>query len=208
MTGNKAIQGFPIPPFETLKGDLSGDLPGQLPPPTWDDILPWYMKVQPVYRFAIREDLADTGDMFLPMKAEPHATGYDVRAAFPDRNPIVLKPFQYFKIPLGFRAIPAKGWWFNLHPRSSTFAKKHLHNLIGVIDEHYSLEVIFAGQFIPDANDMAPELTIKFGDAIGQIIPVRRQDMCVQKISNDEFNDTCERREDQRRTGGFGSTDK
>jgi hypothetical protein len=102
----------------------------------------------PVFRFAIRDDLKGTGNLFLPTRAEPLSTGYDVRAAFPDRKDLVLKPFEYFKIPLGFRALPPQGWWFNLHPRSSSFAKKHLHNLIGVIDESFGLEVLWAGQFI------------------------------------------------------------
>jgi len=56
----------------------------------------------PTFHFALREDLKDE-KQFLPTKAEPEASGYDVRAAQKDRNPIIIKPFQYVKIPLGFR---------------------------------------------------------------------------------------------------------
>src|SRR5208282_6947438 len=105
----------------------------------------------PIFRFAIREDLSD---QFLPTKAEPYATGWDVRGAMHDKQNIVIRPGQYFKIPLGFRVLPPEGWWIELHPRSSSFAKKHMHNLIGIIDEHYPDEVLFAGQYIPDINSM------------------------------------------------------
>jgi dUTPase len=81
-----------------------------------------------------------------------------------------------------------------------------MHNLIGVIDEHYSEELMFAGQYIPDINSMGHDLTVKFSDSIGQIIPVRREEMKVELISNKEYDDF---RKEQMviRRGGFGSTD-
>ena len=42
----------------------------------------------PRFEFALREDLVDTGDMFLPKLAEPYATGYDVKAAPANRQDI------------------------------------------------------------------------------------------------------------------------
>jgi len=108
---------------------------------------------KPEFKFAVREDLKDTGDLFVPTKGEPYASGYDVRAAPLDRKDILIYPKQFFKIPLGFRTLPEKGWWFQLHPRSSSFTKKYMHNLIGIIDEHYSNELIFAGQFLPEQLD-------------------------------------------------------
>ncbi len=187
----------------------------------------------PEYKFAIREDLSDTKDLFMPTRGEPHASGYDVRAAMLDRKPIVINPGEYFKIPLGFRALPEAGWWFELHPRSSSFVKKYMHNLIGIIDEHYSHEVIFAGQYIPQienvtdvkhrsdayasdpnynseyqsVNFKAKSLEINFGDAIGQIIPIKRVDMLITNINNKEYDDLCSKRMAVR-SGGFGSTDK
>lgn len=157
-----------------------------------------------VYKFALREDLKDKKE-FLPTRAEPKATGWDVRAAMEDQKDLVLRSGDYFKIPLGIRTIPHEGWWYQLHPRSSSFVKKKMHNLIGIIDEDYSLELIFAGQFCPQS--LEETLIIKFGDAIGQIIPIKRVDMIVSSITNEEYNDLCTKRNSVR-VGGFGSTTK
>jgi len=187
----------------------------------------------PEFKFAIREDLSDTKDLFMPTRGEPHASGYDVRAAFHDRVTLIINPGEYFKIPLGFRALPQEGWWFELHPRSSSFVKKYMHNLIGIIDEHYSNEVIFAGQYLPQIENLAEirfkanayasdpnissdyesvnftaePLKINFGDAIGQIIPIKRVNAIITQISNKDYDDLCKKRMAVR-TGGFGSTDK
>jgi hypothetical protein len=47
---------------------------------------------------------------------------------------------------------------------------------------------------------------IKFGDAIGQIIPIKRVDMWTTAVSNDAFDRLCKDRNAFRK-GGFGSTD-
>lgn len=177
----------------------------------------------PVYKFALREDLKDD-NQFMPTRGEPKATGWDVRAAFPDRKTLLVGPFQHVKIPLGIRGLCPDGWWYEMKPRSSTFAKKNLHTLYGTIDETYEGELIFACQYIPTLQLYKPEilyvygieitkesksaLEINFGDAIGQIIPIRRQEMEVQKISNEEINDAYKQRAAVRGAGGFGSTGK
>lgn len=158
----------------------------------------------PKYKFALREDLKNE-KQFLPTRAEPKATGWDVRCAFKDRQSITLKPGDFAKIPLGFRGFCPEGWWYKLVPRSSTFGKKQLHALYGTIDETYEGELVFACQYISEGfNDS--ELVLNFGDAIGQIIPVRRQEMEVEEISNEEYDDRCAFRNGIRGTGGFGST--
>ena len=159
----------------------------------------------PTYHFALRQDLQeDNLRQFLPNQGEPQATGYDVRAAQHDREPIVVSSGEYVKIPLGFRGFCPEGWWYKLEPRSSTFAKKNLHALCGIIDETYENELVFAAQYLP--ADPTAKLTINFGDAIGQIIPVKRQLMTVQYVTNDEMNVLYKERGGQRGTGGFGST--
>lgn len=156
----------------------------------------------PEYKFALREDIKNHKE-FLPTRAEPFATGYDVRAALPNgEKALILKPGDYFKIPLGFRALPPEGWWFELHPRSSSFAKKFMHNLIGIIDEHYSQEVMFAGQYLPNSDK---NLEIKFGEAIGQIVPIKRVNISIYELENEEYDDLCKQRMAIRK-GGFGST--
>lgn len=101
-----------------------------------------------------------------------------------------------------------EGWWMELRPRSSTFAKKQLHSLYGVIDEDYEGQCLFACQYIPDISALGSDLKIEFGEAIGQIVPVRRQEMIVQSVTEDEYKELVTSRNLNRGAGGFGSTDK
>ena len=156
----------------------------------------------PEFKFALREDLQDKLE-FLPTKTESKATGWDVRCA--EIGDIRLAPFQVAKIDLGFRAFCPSGWWFELRPRSSAFTKKRLHALYGVIDEGYENTLIFACQFLPPP-EFKGSIVIKHGDRIGQIIPVRRQEMKVTAVSNEEFERLCVERGGVRGTGGFGSS--
>ena len=151
----------------------------------------------PEFIFTLNEGLDDS---FLPSRSDLESTGWDVKASID----LEIKPFTYFKIPLGFRAFPPEGWWFQLHPRSSSFIKKSMHVLVGIIDETYPQEVILAGQYIPSFDNLN-NLIIQKGERIGQIIPVRRQEMIVNKVTQEEFNALCERRAAVR-SGGFGST--
>jgi dUTPase len=89
-----------------------------------------------------------------------------------------------------------------MRPRSSTFAKKHLNCLYGVIDTDYSLELMLAVQLSGSSD-----LKIEFGEALGQIIPVRKETMVVSEITNAEL-DALVAAKNPIRTGGFGSTSK
>lgn len=176
----------------------------------------------PIFKFAIREDLNDANNVnFLPTRATPRSTGWDVYAAQKDRKPIVIDAGVLVKIPLGFRTFCPENWWFELRPRSSSFAKKNLHCLYGVIDEDYEGETILAAQYIPSLTfesytpvNLGPfsfptvkhQLTIEFGESIGQIIPIKRKDMIVQSITNDECDELYSNRKANRGAGGFGST--
>lgn len=164
----------------------------------------------PVFGFALREDLKEE-KQFLPTRATPKSAGWDVRAATEDRKPITLRAGQYFKIPLGVRGLCPPGWWYELKPRSSTFGKKFIHALYGTIDEDYEGQLLFAGQYIPDINVFAKDLTIEWGEAIGQIVPVKRHEMKVVEYTNQEIDHAYEFRnsgvEVVRGAGGFGSTD-
>jgi dUTPase len=170
----------------------------------------------PEFKFVLDEGLDDS---FLPTRSEPNATGWDVRCA--EKNGVVLRPFDKALINLGFRAFLPYHWWAELKPRSSTFAKKALHCLYGTIDETYSHNWRLAVQWIPpveylkDSNKLAyvpnleehlndNELKIDFGERIGQIIPVKRQDMQVFKVSVEEFEKLCSERTGNR--AGFGSS--
>ncbi len=189
----------------------------------------------PEFYFALRDDLKDE-KCFMPTKAEPNASGWDVYAAMLDHKSLIIKPFEYVKIPLGFRVFCPDGWWLELRPRSSTFAKKYLHALYGVIDSSFEGELMMALTYQPEisintelmchnnyydsyyettdvywtANTSLDNdnLTIQFGEAIGQIIPVRKKDMLTKKISNKDYNKMVKERGYQRGAQGFGSTSK
>lgn len=165
----------------------------------------------PTFQFALREDLKDD-KRFLPARAEPLATGWDVRAAMPDQEPLFIYPNEYVKIPLGVRAFCPPGWWYRLVPRSSSFTKKYLHALYGTIDEAYPEELVFAAHYLPAPRwekgvSLPYSLKIEFGEAIAQIIPVRRQEMDIQEVSNVDIDNLYSERKAVR-TGGFGSTSK
>lgn len=175
------------------------------------------MNEAPIYNFNILDSSLD--HTYLPAKGESHSTGWDVRAAVS----VKLRPTQAFKIPLGIRCIAPEGYWLELRPRSSTFGKKNLHALYGVIDQSFEGELIFACQWIPPFTPGAmymtefadevgeyfsSELIIEKGDRIGQLVPVRRQEMIAREVSTEEFERMCKERGLQRGAGGFGSTGK
>lgn len=170
------------------------------------------VKVCPVFSFAIRDDLAGAvnanGNSFIPTRGTDRSTGWDVRAATHEAKDLIIRAGSHVKIPLGFRVFAPENWWLEIRPRSSTFAKKQLHALYGVIDEDYEGECMFACQYLPDSRSMGGDLVIKFGEAIGQLIPVRRQEMVVREITNTDFDTACKARNAQRGAGGFGSTGK
>lgn len=172
----------------------------------------YFKMVKPVFKFALREDLKDYKN-FLPTRGEPQATGWDVRAAMRDKKSLTIFSGEYVKIPLGIRGFCPPGWWYELKPRSSSFAKKGLHALYGTIDETFENELIFAAQFLPPMRESdgkiefyQSKIVIDFGEAIGQIVPVKRQEMEVEEISNEDYEKLCLQRNGVRGKGGFGST--
>jgi deoxyuridine 5'-triphosphate nucleotidohydrolase len=156
----------------------------------------------PQYRFALREDLKDD-KRFLPIRATSRSTGWDVSCAFENGvKRMTIAPGEYVKIPLGIRCLPPEGYWFELKPRSSTFVKKKMHALYGTIDNDYNnFQLYFCAKY-----DGKEPLEIEFGEKIGQIIPVKVQEMEVIDVANDEFDKMCSEKTGERK-GGFGSTD-
>lgn len=184
------------------------------------DMIDKVVNEKQTYYFALREDLKDDS-RFIPTRATDKATGWDVRAALKEEK-LVLRPFEVAKIPLGIRGFCPEGWWYKLVPRSSTFGKKNLHCLYGTIDEDYEGELIFACQYIPAFpkydGHLAHQnvltyftentLQIDFADALGQIIPEKRQNAEVVQTTNEELDALFASRNGKRGAGGFGSTGK
>jgi dUTP pyrophosphatase len=163
------------------------------------------MTIVPSFVFALVDGFDSS---FLPQRTDPVASGWDVRAAITED--LVLEPFQRALIPLGFRTLMPAGWWLSLNPRSSTFAKKHLNCLVGVLDESWEGQSMMAVQYLPVVTSIPTPTTlvcrISPGDKIGQIIPVVRQEMEVQEVSNEGFDRMCKERGLKRGAAGFGSS--
>jgi dUTPase len=168
----------------------------------------------PEFKFALTEELVlecnsreeFSPEDFLPTRAENRATGWDVRCAEPEG--FELMPGCYLKIPLGIHMLAPEGWWLDLKPRSSTFTKRHLHALYGTIDETYPGQLLFACQYQPDACEIISRGCLKrveFGDRIGQVIPVKREEMTVSITTLKELHEEHANRNSER-TGGFGSS--
>lgn len=159
----------------------------------------------PVFKFALRSDLE--GDKrFLPKRATSKASGWDVFAAPENKKSIILRAGQYAKIPLGFRVIPPEGYWLELRPRSSTFTKKFLHCLYGVIDFDYRGFLFLPVMYQAALSALGKDLEIKYGEAMGQIIPIKLREMLVEEVSNDTYDKMCDEEINERGAGGFGST--
>jgi len=169
------------------------------------------MTSKPIFRFAptqglidyCAETLEDPYD-WLPKQSNDTDTGWDVRCADPSGVEFYHK--DYSMVKLGIRAFSPPGWWLALKPRSSTFIKKHIHALYGTIDETYEGEICFCGQLVCSGRSAKQHLYVPFGERIGQLIPVRREEMIVEGISNKEFEKLCAERNASRGAGGFGST--
>src|SRR5574337_84529 len=154
------------------------------------------MEELPRFKFAIKEGFSE---IYLPTKGSERASGWDVRST----DQLIIRAGEYAKIPLGFRMFCPPGWWAELRPRSSSFAKKNLHALYGVIDEDYEGQLVFACQYLPEKSDVPGYLVIQEAEAVGQIIPVRRQEMIVERVTNEEYEKLCKERNTSRGAGGF-----
>jgi len=168
------------------------------------------MSEVPTFKFALTKELITYCEMtskdpeaWLPKQANYTDTGWDVRCAELVGAEFFHRDYQMIK--LGFRVFSPPGWWLALKPRSSSFVKKHIHALYGTIDESYEGEVKFCGQLVC-APGLKQHLFIPFGDKIGQLIPVRRDEMLVESVSNEDFDKLCTERNAKRGSGGFGST--
>ena len=155
----------------------------------------------PSFHFKVLGDLDP--NIFLPSKKNITDTGYDVAAA----EDCVIQNNSYVLIPLGIAMIAPPGWWIELRPRSSTFAKKKLHALYGVIDEEYENQIMLAVHFMEplDGDFFNTSLKIAKGEKIAQLVPVKRVDMNVVHVSSEKFDEMSKERNGKRGLGGFGS---
>jgi len=151
----------------------------------------------PKIQFLWREDLDSS---FLPTKSEPQAAGWDVKAA----EGVWLKEYDTQLIDIGIRSILPEGWYLELRPRSSTFYKKHINCLYGIIDSSYRQSIKLACQYIPPSA-FSRSTYVERGERIAQLIPRRIESFEISAISSEAFDSYCENEENERK-GGFGSS--
>jgi dUTP pyrophosphatase len=131
----------------------------------------------------------------LPVYETAGSAGMDVRAAVPDREPMVLAPGQRAMVPTGLSVAIPEGYEIQVRPRSGLAAKHGLTclNTPGTIDSDYrgEIKVILI-------NLGAEPFTIQRGERIAQLVlaPVTR--LAWSQV--DALGETV------RGAGGFGST--
>lgn len=185
--------------------------------------------IKPEFKFAVVDGLDNT---FLPEKGSSNAAGWDVKIA----EDVELKYGETKLISLGIRCFCPPGYWLEVRPRSSSFLKKNLSFLYGVVDEDYEGIIKVAAQYTPfiDFENADEVLYINYGNSmykfankiiqffslfvknnslkltkgekIAQLIPHKVNQISVEGISNKEYAKLCQERGMARGEGGFGST--
>ena len=174
------------------------------------------MKETPKFKFAVVERIKSllpssiedkelTLEDFMPKRMKSKDTGYDARSA---ESTLEIQPYSYFKIRLGIRMFAPEGWWIRINPRSGLFINNHINTLYGIVDENFCAELCLCGQFLPDKkeNKSFKSLIIQFGQRICQLVPVKRQDMDIDNVTNEEIEQLFKERNDPRGTSGFGGS--
>lgn len=131
----------------------------------------------------------------LPQRQSASASGFDLAAALPEGEALVLAPGAWALVPCGFAlAIPA-GFEAQLRPRSGLAAKFGVTvlNAPGTVDADYRGEI----KVVLINHGTAP-FEIRRGDRIAQMVFAAVADLTLAEA------DTLE--ETERGSGGFGST--
>ena len=134
-------------------------------------------------------------ELILPRRGTSGSAGYD----FFSPIDFSLAPGEFIKIPTGIRAQIAEGWVLTLYPRSGQGFKYRLqmYNTVGVIDSDY---------FGAD-NEGHIHIKIVNANEEGKTLAVRRGEAFAQGIFL-PFGITVDDAASEKRTGGFGSTDR
>lgn len=192
-----------------------------------------FMQEIPTYHFTLMPGITDT--QYFPTQATPKATGWDVRSSETMtiqpgqyvKIPLGVRGFcpegWWYEIKPRSSTFVKK----NLHALYGTidedyegqlvFAAQYIPELTIIKDMINSFKIkpthSFLSEFIKSAKEHIAKypslnLQINAGDAVAQIIPIKRQMMTVAQNTNEELDLLYKERGDARGAGGFGSTDK
>ena len=146
----------------------------------------------PIVRF---RRLEGSADLPIPAYATAGAAGFDLRAAVPGDEPLLLKPGERLLIPTGFACAVPHGYEMQVRPRSG-LAVKHgvtVANTPGTVDSDYRGPLM-----VCLINLGAEPFTISRGDRIAQAVIAPAPQLTLIEV---EDLDATVRGE-----GGFGST--
>ena len=134
-------------------------------------------------------------EIALPRRGTAGSAGYD----FYSPLDFTLEPGQIIKIPTGIRAKMDDGWVLMLYPRSGQGFKYRLqlYNTVGVIDSDY-----FGAN-----NEGHIHIKLVNANTEGKVLQVKKGEAFAQGIFL-PFGLTVDDEASQKRTGGFGSTDR
>ena len=132
-------------------------------------------------------------EIVLPKRATTGSAGYDFKVPFS----ITLKPNETIKIPTGIRVKMESNWVLLLFPRSSLGFKyrMQLDNTVGVIDSDYYYSDNEGHISLKISNDTKEEKTLE----------IEKNKGVCQGIFF-EFGLTIDDDTNEKRNGGFGST--
>ena len=131
----------------------------------------------------------------LPVHAEPHAAGLDLRAAVPADAPITLAPGAFALVPTGLQVALPDGTEGQIRPRSGLAYKRGVTvlNSPGTLDSSYRGEL---GVLL--INHGTEPFEVERGERIAQLVVARY--VPVRFVRVDDLDETA------RGAGGFGST--
>ena len=130
-----------------------------------------------------------------PVKATRGAAGFDLCAALPPGDSLVIEPRARALVPTGIRLAIPDGYEGQVRPRSGLALRSGVTvlNSPGTIDSDYRGEV---GVIL--VNHGAEPFVIRRGDRIAQLV--------IASTVNCLFEPVADLDESQRGDGGFGST--
>lgn len=152
------------------------------------------MQTQPPLPIAFKR-LPHNPDLDLPAYATAGAAGFDLLAAVPAGDPLILEPGARALVPTGFAMALPQGYEAQVRPRSG-LALKHgvtVLNAPGTIDSDYRGEV---GVIL--LNTGKAPFTIARGDRIAQMV--------IASFIPAQPVEAADLPETPRGSGGFGST--
>lgn len=139
--------------------------------------------------------LPDNPDLPLPTYATEGAAAFDLRAAVPATQPLILAPGARALIPTGFALAIPDGYEMQIRPRSGLALK----NGISLVNSPATIDADYRGPLgIILINHGQDPFTVNRGDRIAQAL--------ITPAPQAHFVEVATLPETARNTGGFGST--